>query len=78
MSIQSEFKKFNNKIRLDYGTNSELAEKRDILLGILEKDEDGFSRIERASDNDVVRNLCAEGLPLGGLWYSDYLEGKRT
>lgn len=45
---------------------------------ILEKDEDGFSRIERASDNDVVRNLCAEGLPLGGLWYSDYLEGKRT
>ena len=38
MSIQSEFKKFNEKIRLDYGTNSELAEKRDTLLRILEND----------------------------------------
>ncbi|MDD2287720.1 MAG: hypothetical protein PHY55_02680, partial [Bacteroidales bacterium] len=51
MSIQSEFKKFNDKIRLDYGTNSELAEKRDILLGILEKDEDlpSFKKLDQGS-----------------------------
>lgn len=41
---------------------------------ILEKDDDGFSTIRRASDLEVVRSLVAEGLPLGGLWYSDYLD----
>lgn len=43
---------------------------------ILEKGEDGFSVIHRASDNDLVKNLVAEGLPLGGLWYSDYLDAR--
>ena len=41
---------------------------------ILEKDADGFSTIRRASDDPVVNNMVAEGLPLGGLWYSDYLD----
>lgn len=41
---------------------------------ILEKGEDGFSKIERASENQLVNNLVEEGLPLGGLWYSDYLD----
>jgi len=41
---------------------------------ILEKGDDGFSAIRRASDLEVVRSLVAEGLPLGGLWYSDYLD----
>ena len=41
---------------------------------ILEKGEDGFSEIHRASDNPLVNNLAEEGLPLGGLWYSDYLD----
>ena len=43
---------------------------------ILEKGADGFSTIHRASDLDVVRNLVDEGLPLGGLWYSDYLDAR--
>lgn len=43
---------------------------------ILEKGTDGFSIIRRASDNELVKNMVAEGLPLGGLWYSDYLEAK--
>ena len=43
---------------------------------ILEKSEDGFSTIRRASDDTVVRELVAEGLPLGGLWYSDYLDAR--
>jgi len=42
---------------------------------ILEKSDDGFSKIHRASESSLVENLVAEGLPLGGLWYSDYLEG---
>ena len=41
---------------------------------ILEKGSDGYSVIKRASDNELVKNLVAEGLPLGGLWYSDYLD----
>jgi predicted ATPase len=41
---------------------------------ILEKGSNGFSSIRRASDDDVVKNMVAEGLPLGGLWYSDYLD----
>lgn len=41
---------------------------------ILEKKEDGFSYIRRASDDELVNNLVQEGLPLGGLWYSDYLD----
>lgn len=43
---------------------------------ILEKGEDGFSTITRVSDIDLVRNLVEEGLPLGGLWYSDYLDSR--
>jgi predicted ATPase len=43
---------------------------------ILEKGADGFSKVRRASDNELVRNLVAEELPLGSLWYSDYLDEK--
>ena len=43
---------------------------------ILEKGNDGFSAVRRVSDLDVVRNLVDEGLPLGGLWYSDYLDAR--
>ncbi|MDR1828185.1 MAG: AAA family ATPase [Methylobacteriaceae bacterium] len=41
---------------------------------ILEKGPDGLSTIRRASDDELVKNLVAEDLPLGGLWYSDYLD----
>ncbi len=41
---------------------------------VLEKQEDGFSTIRRASDDPIVRAMVEEGLPLGGLWYSDYLD----
>ncbi|AVQ72544.1 hypothetical protein MiYa_00992 [Microcystis aeruginosa NIES-2519] len=41
---------------------------------ILEKGDDGFSRIKRASDNPLIKNLVSEGLTLGSLWYSDYLD----
>ena len=43
---------------------------------ILEKGPDGFSTIRRASDDPIVNNMVAEELPLGGLWYSDYLDGR--
>lgn len=43
---------------------------------ILEKGADGFSTIRRASDDPLVKNLVEEGLPLGGLWYSDYLDAR--
>nr|WP_316652856.1 AAA family ATPase [uncultured Gellertiella sp.] len=41
---------------------------------ILEKQPDGFSAVRRASDVVGVSQLVEEGLPLGGLWYSDYLD----
>lgn len=40
---------------------------------ILEKGKDGFSQIRRASKIPSIKHLVEEGLPLGGLWYSDYL-----
>ena len=44
---------------------------------VLEKGDDGFSKIRRASDDPLVNNLVDEGLPLGGLWYSDYLDPRQ-
>ncbi len=41
---------------------------------ILQKGDDGFSTIHRASEYEIVKNMVSEGLPLGGLWYSDYLD----
>ena len=45
---------------------------------VLEKDTDGFSTIRRASDDSIVRAMVDEDLPLGGLWYSDYLDKRQT
>jgi len=41
---------------------------------ILQKGDDGFSKIYRVSDDEIVKNMVSEGLPLGGLWYSDYFD----
>ena len=43
---------------------------------ILGKGADGFSTIRQASDDPIVNNMIEEGLPLGGLWYSDYLDAR--
>lgn len=44
---------------------------------VLEKGpEDGFATARRASSDPLVQNMVAEGLPLGGLWYSDYLDAR--
>ncbi len=42
---------------------------------ILEKGKDGFASVRRASDDPVVRGMVEGGLPLGALWYSEYLDG---
>jgi len=41
---------------------------------VLEKQDDGFATIRRASDDPIVKAMADEGLPLGSLWYSDYLD----
>ena len=43
---------------------------------VLEKNVEGFATIKRASEDETVKNMVAEGLPLGGLWYSDYLDAR--
>jgi len=43
---------------------------------ILEKGEDGFAKIKQASQDPLIYNLVKQGLPLGGLWYSDYLDAR--
>jgi predicted ATPase len=43
---------------------------------VLEKGPDGFSTIRRASEDPTVQSMVAEGLPLGSLWYSDYLDAR--
>ena len=44
---------------------------------VLEKGEDGFATIHRASDDPIVKAMTDEGLPLGSLWYSDYLDPRQ-
>jgi len=39
MSLQSEFKKFNDNVRVDFTTKKELSEKRDIILDKLRADD---------------------------------------
>ncbi|MEM6270021.1 MAG: AAA family ATPase [Bacteroidota bacterium] len=41
---------------------------------VIQKGSDGFATVKRASEDPIVKNLVTEGLPLGGLWYSDYLD----
>jgi predicted ATPase len=43
---------------------------------VLEKGIDGFSTIRRASIDPTVQNMVEQGLPLGSLWYSDYLDAR--
>ncbi len=43
---------------------------------VVEKGSDGYSRVKRASDDPIVTGMVKEGLPLGGLWYSDYLDAR--
>ena len=43
---------------------------------VLEKGEDGFATIRRASEDLIVRAMVKEGRPLGSLWYSDYLDAR--
>ena len=43
---------------------------------LLKKGVDGFSQIQRVSDIALVNNMVEQGLPLGGLWYSDYLDSE--
>lgn len=43
---------------------------------VLKKGIDGFSTIHRAVDESIVREMVEQGLPLGGLWYSDYLDAR--
>lgn len=41
---------------------------------MLRKRDDGFSEVKRASEIEIAKAMVEEGLPLGGLWYSDYLD----
>jgi predicted ATPase len=43
---------------------------------VLEKAENGYATIRRASEDPLVRNMVDAGLPLGGLWYSDYMDNR--
>lgn len=43
---------------------------------ILEKGANGYSTVRRVSELEDVKNLVTEGLPLGGLWYSNYLDAR--
>ena len=51
MSVQSEFKKFNDKIRADFEMKKELSDKRDILLGKLRNNDElpSFKELNQGS-----------------------------
>jgi predicted ATPase len=39
---------------------------------LIQRDEAGFAGLQRAADIPTIRELVAEGLPLGSLWYSNH------
>ena len=41
---------------------------------ILDKGSNAFATVRRASDDPVVRNMVVEGMSLGALWFSEYLD----
>ena len=41
---------------------------------ILDKGKDGFSKLTRAADVPGVKELYAEGIPMGSLWYSNHFD----
>ncbi len=43
-------------------------------LWILEKQKDGFSKVKRSDSYDFIPSMVEEGLQLGNLWYSNYLD----
>jgi predicted ATPase len=43
---------------------------------VLEKMENGFATITRASEYAYVKAMAEEGQPLGALWYSDYFNSR--
>ena len=43
---------------------------------LLEKGKDGYSTIRRASEIEAVNNLFEQELPLGALWFADYLDAR--
>lgn len=45
-----------------------------VEVWVIEKGEDGFSKITCAKDIPFVQNMVLEGQPLGSLWAADYLD----
>lgn len=43
---------------------------------MIRKGADGFAVVQRASDNLLVAKLSEQEIPLGSLWYSDYLDAQ--
>ncbi len=41
---------------------------------LIEKDESGFSQVQRTADMPVIQEMVQQGIPLGSLWYSDHFE----
>ncbi len=41
---------------------------------LIRKNSKGHATASRAADNEMVKKLSAEGVPLGSLWYSNYLD----
>ncbi|MDR1141304.1 MAG: AAA family ATPase [Planctomycetaceae bacterium] len=43
---------------------------------ILDKGSDAFATVRRANDDPIVRSMVEEGMPLGALWFSEYLDSE--
>ncbi len=41
---------------------------------LMEKDENGHTQVKKTSDMPAIKELKAEGIPLGSLWYSNHFE----
>lgn len=39
---------------------------------VLQKGDDGFSKVKRASEYPFIKELSGEGVEVGNLWYDKY------
>ena len=78
-SLANEFKEFARKIKgpqvliTTHAPNFVDALSPDEVW-ILDKGKDGFSKLTRAADVPGVKELYAEGIPMGSLWYSNHFD----
>lgn len=75
--LADEIREATERAQLFVTTHSPefLTDVRPKELWSINRGDDGYARVQRASDNDLVMSMMAAGATLGDLWSEGYLKG---